>query len=338
MKNYVVWILLMGLLSCQLSAQELIDKVQIDFTGIEKVNVRGAFCKTEFYAGSGDALSLEGEIRGLRKYEGVRIRHSQEGSLLEVWIEHPRNVNDQLRGYLVFNLPRDTEINVVTLSGSIILQGVGYNKTFIETLSGTVDVERAITPLEIKSSSGSVSAKSLQGDVSINTISGGIAIEDAKSSCSASSVSGSINASELAGGIKAATISGGITAQGVSGKGEAKSVSGSIKFSDVKGSIEATSSSGSIQLSEISGSVAANTVSGTISGDGIYLKDSSSFKSTSGSIEVLLANKQEDLSFDLRSTSGRLSIFGKTGSKQMLEGQGQIKVIGVTTSGSQRYK
>jgi hypothetical protein len=299
--------LLFGLLISAFSfapllSQELLDRVVEIFNGVEMVSIKGSFCKTEIVTGSDAEVILEGEIRSVRRYQDLRIRYVQTGSQLDVWIEHPRHTTGQLRGLLRLTVPAQTRVEVANLSGSISADGLGNNSTTLETLSGNVEVKNIMGPLKIKTTSGNINGALLGGNVSAQAVSGNISMKD------------------------------------VMGDAEIKTVSGEIVLSRLKGNAVVTSSSGGIRLDEVIGLLDLTTISGAIKGQQVMLTGPSTFKNGSGNIDMMFGNDEATLSFNLKSVSGRIDLFGLIAEKQLIKGEGPIRVTGATTSGNQTYQ
>lgn len=337
MKRALFLFLAVGL-AVTVSAQELVDKVQLSFEGVSFINVKGAFCRTEFATSGSSDVVLDGEIRGLKKDSDVRIRYSQEGSRLNVWVDYPSLRNEQLKGYLIFTIPESAEISVSNISGNVSVEGPLYGKAVVETVSGFIIATNLITSTELKSTSGTIKAKSVQGDIKANSVSGEINIEEVLGFGSLSTVSGSISATGINKGAEVQTISGFINLRDVIGGGRLNSVSGSVSISAGKGDFHLGSTSGSVSLTSLEGTLDIETISGSIVGNSVKLTGTSSFKSKSGNIDMDLTNGQEELSFDLESTSGGITYYGIKGKKRIFSDSGNIKINGNTLSGEISFK
>jgi hypothetical protein len=335
--------LLFGLLISAFSfapllSQELLDRVVEIFNGVEMVSIKGSFCKTEIVTGSDAEVILEGEIRSVRRYQDLRIRYVQTGSQLDVWIDHPRHSTGQLRGLLRLTVPAQTRVEVANLSGSISADGLGNNSTTLETLSGNVEVKNIMGPLKIKTTSGNINGALLGGNVSAQAVSGNISMKDVQGECQLSSISGNLRASNALNGVGLNTTSGNITLSDVIGDAELRTVSGEIVVSRLKGNAVATSSSGGIRVEEVIGLLDLTTISGAIKGQQVMLTGPSTFNNGSGNIDMMFGNDAEALSFNLKTVSGRIDVYGLTAEKQLVKGEGPISVTGATTSGNQTYQ
>ncbi len=335
--------LLFGLLFFSFSlsplfSQELLDRVQENFKGVETVSIKGAFCTTEIVSGSDAEVSMEGEIRSVRRYQDLRIRYAQTGSQLDVWIEQPCNTTGQIRGLLMLTVPAQTRVEVSNLSGSISIDGLGNSPCTLETLSGDVELKNIMGALKVNTTSGDINGVMLGGDVYAHSVSGNITMKDIQGGCHLSSVSGNVRVSSALNGVGLSTTSGNISLADVMGIAEVRSVSGEIAVTRLKGNAVATSSSGGIRLDGVVGKLDLTTSSGAIRGQQVMLTEHSSFKNGSGNIDITLSNDPETLSFDLKTSSGRIDVYGRKSDKPLKKGDGVIRVIGVTTSGNQSYR
>src|SRR5690606_4530983 len=132
-----------------------------------------------------------------------------------------------------------------------------------------------------------------------------------------SSVSASINASGIYQGTEGQTIPGAIGLREVVGGGKGSSVSGNKIINACKGELHMGSTSGTVSLTSHEGILDIETISGSIVGSSVKLTGTSSFKSQSGNIDMDLTNRQEELSFDLESTSGGITYYGIKGKKRI---------------------
>lgn len=340
MRVKALWfgLLILAFSFAPLLSQELSDRVVEIFNGVETVSVKGSFCKTEIVIGSDAEVILEGEIRSVRRYQDLRIRYAQTGSQLDIWIEHPRNTTGQIRGLLRLTVPAQTRVEVANLSGSISADGLGNNSTTLETLSGNVDVKNIMGPLKIKTTSGNINGALLGGNVSAQTVSGNISINDVQGQCALTSISGNVRATYVLNGAGLNTTSGNITLSDVVGDTEIRTVSGEIGVSRLKGNAVVTSSSGGIRVEEVVGLLDLTTISGAIKGQQVMLTGPSTFRNGAGNIDIMFANDAEALSFNLKTVSGHISVYGLMAEKQLIKGEGPFRITGATTSGNQNYR
>ena len=123
----------------------------------------------------------------------------------------------------------------------------------------------------------------------------------------------------------------------VEGDIDTRASSGDITISDFDGEVEVEATSGDIDLRGGTGSMSIRTTSGNIEGNDIRLTGNAYFKASSGDVEIDFENDVSELSFDLTATSGSLDAGNKSGEKKLYIDRGNLKVIGVTSSGDQDY-
>lgn len=318
-------------------SQDLVDQVNESFTDINSVTVKGIFCDVDVEPGSNSTVTLEGEIRATKKYEDLRIKFTKTGNSLEVWVEQPKNITGQVKGFLNLSIPVTTLLKVENISGSIKVSGVGRDELLLNAISGSIIAGNIPCTARLKTVSGSIKASVIEGDVSAKAVSGSINVNDIKGSADLSSVSGSINASSIIKEVNASSVSGSVNLTDIFSAVKGKTVSGGLHFTNVKGNITANSTSGGISLTGIVGEINASATSGSIKGSSVMLTGNSSFNNTSGSVDIILDNNSDALAFDLHSGSGSLEAAGVRSSKKLVTGSGPVKITGFTASGSQRY-
>jgi hypothetical protein len=117
-----------------------------------------------------------------------------------------------------------------------------------------------------------------------------------------------------------------------------RTVSGRVRLYHVRGRVSAESVSGSIDLYSTQGGIKARSVSGSITGRGLRLTDESSFSTVSGSVDVELDSALDDLSFDLHSVSGSITVGSIRAERGLKIGFGRTLVRGTTVSGSMLFE
>lgn len=319
-------------------AQELADQVRESFQGVESIHVKGAFCKVDIQPATGRTVELDGELRSVRRVDGLKIHYALKNGLLDVWIEQPARITGQLKGYLSFEVPPGISIKVENVSGEVKVLGVGGENTILETVSGGIVAENIPANLQAKSVSGSIKTNTVSGTLHARSVSGALNLVSVGGIADVSSVSGSIVVKSVMGDIKSGNTSGSTNISEVMGIADIKSVSGSVSVTGVKGDVAASTASGSIEVREIVGSLNLTSTSGGIKGSAVILTGNSNFKSSSGSVDISFGNDLSGMTFDLRASSGSVSVGDTRGANQLNVGNGPIVVRGTTTSGSQRYR
>lgn len=319
------------------SYQETVDTT---FLGITKIEVQGSFCDVKIVQGKQELLKVKGEIKIDKKglFSNSINKHyitcTKTGNTLVVKITDDENSSwknnlvvgsYELEGHLDIELPLETkDIMAETYSGAIEAKDFTGNAINLITSSGDIKANIIRSPLIAKTYSGNIVLSQVWGDVTTESSSGNQGFLFIKGNQISQSYSGNINITAL------------------TGNAEIQSSSGNQTIANLEGNLRATTYSGNIVLLETKGDLQLSTSSGDIAGVKIELTDNSDFKTYSGNIDFDLKNKFSDLSFELQTYSGNLSVNNGTqsytGEGQLNMKQGPILVKGSTSSGSQSFK
>ncbi len=157
--------------------------------------------------------------------------------------------------------------------------------------------------VEIVSLSGSVTVEGMDGTVEANSTSGGVRVSGGHSrTVVANSRSGGVEVDADADRVEATSLSGPVTVTGtVRDRVEATSLSGGVRITASAGQVEAGSTSGSVEIASMRGRAEVHSVSGDVrvTGRGI----SGSFQTVSGSV-ILTGDLDRDGDVELNSHSG----------------------------------
>ena len=175
--------------------------------------------------------------------------------------------------------------------------------------------------VDLSTSSGSIEIETIEtDDIRLKSSSGEINIKNCTGSLNVSSSSGHQSIKELTGDISADTSSGRQFYEGITGN------------------IAAESSSGDITINGQSGTLDLKASSGDLRGQDVYLDGDSSFSTSSGRIDFDFKNDLNEFTFDLSSSSGRLSVGQSKVKGELVIGNGKITIIGNSSSGDQSYR
>jgi DUF4097 and DUF4098 domain-containing protein YvlB len=289
-------------------AQNTIDQVDTSYEGVSKLVVKGGFCDVNIVGGGENQVALNGKISGTSNNGEIKIMHRQSGSTLEVWIDRPSGNNwnwgiNNLNGKLNFRVPARLEVIVTNSSGDIDVKNIEYSVCELGTSSGDIRAESINANLKITATSGDISATQVKGN------------------------------------LKGRTSSGSQKLTNIVGEIETEASSGDIRINTSEGDIEAQTTSGSIDIESAKGVFDLKTTSGGIDGNAVIVMGNSSFKSTSGNIDIQLKNDMKTISFDLQASSGNLRAGQIRADRKlyMKNGSGGIEIRGVSSSGNQSY-
>jgi DUF4097 and DUF4098 domain-containing protein YvlB len=270
--------------------------------------VKGGFCDVNIEGDDRSKIDFVGQLNGTNNSGDVKIMHRQSGNVLEVWIDRPERNNwswgfNNLNGKLDFKVPSNIEIIVNNSSGNVFATNIKYATCELSASSGDVKGINITANLKIVATSGDIRAEQINGNVRAKTTSGGLELKTVK------------------------------------GEIEADATSGNIRIDATEGNIDAGTTSGSIDIDGAKGIFALSSTSGDIEGKYVELTGNSTFKSTSGSIDIRLKNDMKMLNFDLSASSGSLRAAGISSERKLLlkNGNGNIEIRGVSSSGDQSY-
>ncbi len=339
MKRIVFFLQVWFLCGCSfLNAQEILDNISTNYTGVESIQVKGLFCEVSVGPGVGEMVQLIGEIRGVRRVDEYKIKAQQNGSVLEVWLEHPRTMHGSVKGFLDFQVPKGVILKVDNISGNVKVNGVGRDEIWLKSISGNIKASGIPCDLKASSVSGNVVVSVIDGSVEARSISGMLQVSNVKGTLTGGTASGTVKVEMVEGAIAVETTSGDCFLNNVMKSASVKSASGNVRVSEIKGDLKGNTISGDIYLEDAVGSFDLETLSGNQKGSEVMLSGSSRFHSLSGDIILAFSNPQGVLSYRLTTSSGSLNAAGTSGDKKLEIGNGPIVVTGHTASGDQNYK
>ncbi len=230
------------------------------------------------------------------------VLHSVVGSTVRVRVEQDRVLFPRPhRGRLVFQVPRDTDITVESLTGSVSIVGIASPELRVRTTTGRISLEQIDADIHARTNTGSIEIRRSRGRFDVGSTTGPIRITDAE------------------------------------GPVISSSATGSHSYTDLLGDIDARSTTGSIELNRTEGSVRLRTSTGSQKGSAVTLTADSSFQASTGRIDMGLTNRLDQLQFELTSTTGSLEVGRERSQRRLfLSGTG-IVVTGATSTGSQRF-
>jgi DUF4097 and DUF4098 domain-containing protein YvlB len=333
---YFMFLLLTG---CQLTgAQELVDQVDSRFEGVRSISVEGVFCDVSVKPGDASEVHLIGEIRVTRGGDDFSIEVSQNGSELKVWVEHPNNLRGMVKGFLSFQVPDNVLLKVKNVSGNVEVEKIGSDNMELGSVSGNIKVSGAGGNTALHSVSGEVEAFLIDGHLEAKSVSGNVRAANIKGDFSGSSTSGNISARMVEGETLMGSTSGDLMGEDLMKGASLKTTSGNIQVNIMKGNLVCKSVSGDLKLADVTGSLNTSSTSGSQNGSRIMLTGDSRFNAVSGDVKMDLLNELENLSFRLKSGSGRLKAGNSSADDRLEISGGNILVTGSTTSGSQIFE
>ncbi|MCF8303768.1 MAG: DUF4097 domain-containing protein [Bacteroidales bacterium] len=305
-KGFLFSVLVAGIFllqSCSITAQSVYAEIDENFSGIERIEVEGSFCDVTVKGTSADDVTVEGQIKGKSHKKDFEINARKTGSTLKIWVESPgfNWGSISISGYLDIQVPEKISVYVDNSSGDVKALSLKGGELYFEASSGNVQLSAILSNLKAETSSGNIKVEQVKGNIN------------------AESTSGDQRFSNVKGNI------------------ETYSSSGDLKFNQVMGNIKAESSSGDHEYRNVEGRLNLEASSGDIEGEGVNLTGDSRFETSSGDIKFDLTNDIEDLSFDLRASSGDLRVGRNKAEDNFNRSGGRLLVKGVSSSGDQTY-
>ena len=286
-------------------SEEVTMDDRISISGISKLVLRSSFFKVEIEGQSQNSVEAKITIPAGLRSRGVKVLHEQRDSELHVWVEKPIFSIPMLPGEsarMNFKVPQSTDLEVENSSGSVDVAGLATENANLKVSSARLQVKDVAAKLTAKSSSGGINIESCDGEKRLDSSSGKITVIKSK------------------------------------GDIAAESSSGAHSYSSVDGSIAAESSSGLITIAGTKGSLDLKASSGNLAAKDVTITGDSSFSTSSGTIGVEFTNNMEDFTFKLRSSSGMIKAGTSRGKGDLEIGNGDIRIVGKSSSGNQSYQ
>ncbi len=189
--------------------------------------------------------------------------------------------------------------------GDTIRIGKRFSNMRHITTNYRIEVPRD-TEINVTSVSGSQSIRDVRGPVNAQGASGSIRVQGIERDAQLNSVSGSVDAIDMGGDLRGSSASGSVTVSNVKGDVRANSLSGSVRVSNPAGRVDTDSASGSIEIQGAKYDVKAHGVSGGISvkgdpGEHGYWD----LKTISGGVDVYVPSKA-NFRFSADAASGEI--------------------------------
>jgi DUF4097 and DUF4098 domain-containing protein YvlB len=244
------------------------------------------------------------------------------------------------------------DINIKEVSGNMLISSSSGNisisqvkgKADIACSYGNIDLSAIDGDLNVGSASGNITGSDLNADkINIKSSYGFVKVLNCKATLDVKSNSGNIILDRITGGIKVNASYGEINLNDVSGDAFINSASGNIEISKLTGKMVITSNYGHIVANDCVSQVFIKSTSGNVTGKNITLVKDLYVNANYGHIHITLKNDLNELTFNLSSASGHLSLnkggiklTGKEGKLNLQKGD--ILVKAVSSSGDQVFE
>ena len=335
MKKIVALLFLVLPLTMVAQDLQVVASANEHFENITSVYVSGEFCKINII--SGDAIYVKGELKATKQLEGYAIAFSEEAGELKVNVQKPKSGWTTHSGIVDITLPDGVNLNVVTSSGYITLNGISSSIISAQSKSGKIIADNLEGKVTLKAKSASVKVNTIKGQLSMSTKGGAQVARNIDGAASFYSGSGALLIENIKGALKTETTDGAQTIKEVDGEIYLKTMSGAMKLSNASGNVKSLSAAGTLNLFDVTGVFNLVSTKGAIIGTRVKLSESSSFQTTEGKIKLKMLNSKESLSFVCESEHAYIVAFGKSKKKKLKTGSGAIVVTSVSTTGAQSY-
>ncbi|MES2679076.1 MAG: DUF4097 family beta strand repeat-containing protein [Bacteroidota bacterium] len=242
-------------------------------------------------------------------------------------------------------------INIKGVTGNMLISSSSGNISLSEVKGnagiacsyGNIDLDKIDGELNLSSASGNITGAGLNANkINIKSSYGFVKISNARATLIVTSSSGNISLGHITGGITVSASYGEIKLSDVTGDAVLTSASGNIEISKLTGKMFITSNYGDIVANDCLSQVYIKSTSGNVRGKNIELVKDLYVNANYGHIHMNLKNDLNELTFNLSSTSGNLSLnkggvklTGKEGKLSLQKGD--ILVKGVSNSGDQVF-
>lgn len=339
MKKFILLIILlfiMAITAYSWAMPEMVD--EFEYSHIEDVEIKGSLF--DITIEGKDISRVTGKIETSKKE--YMLYHKKEGSTLVIWFEKPwwAIFSSPGKHTLTMQVPAATNIHINNSSGKVDVKNLDTEEVSLKTSSGKIFTENIKADQGYKSSSGDIIVNKVfsSGEISFKASSGNVNIDGFEADLQVRTSSGKIIINNANGEKIINSSSGEIRISSSNGNIESHSRSGKHTYKDISGNIMASASSGKIIIASQKGSLELSTSSGKITGEDINITADSSFKTTSGIISIDYTNPDEDFTFDLITSSGKLKAGSTIARKELRTGDGSITIKGKSTSGDQTYE
>ena len=298
MKRLIVTLLLLLAAFSFAAAGGSREQGDFEYTDISDLVVEAGTFDVEIDAGRGDSVEMT-----IDNYpDNYTVYHSVNGSTVRVWIERQNSLFQRPhRGRLRFVVPTEIDLEVDNSTGDVEMRGIVSDRIAISTSTGDVEIDDA------------------KIDGAVDTTTGGISIDSVIGDLTVSATTGRVELSEIEGDVSVRTST------------------GSQNLRDIVGDLTIRATTGGVRLDDIEGRLTIRTSTGNITGEDVLLTGDSTFKASTGRIEIDLENRVENLEFDLTSTTGSLRAGDDRSQRRLFLGGTGIRVEGETSTGNQRY-
>lgn len=287
--------------SCGYSQMETAVDIEKSFSGIEEIEINGGFLEVTYEGRENDReVFLNAYLESNRK-DDYDIVYRVDGKKLKVELKRLKSSggSNNNSGFISLTGPENVRLNVTNSSGRMFISGLTNREATFKCSSGRIDLKNLMVDnIKINASSGKIDGHLLGGNVNCTISSGSVNLEK---------------------------VDGNVTLKGSSGRFAVK---------EVQGKVNTSMSSGRVTLENIHELASATVSSGRIKGTDVGLGRDTELKTSSGSITLQTNDDLDDYNFDMRGSSGSLTVGNQKGKKRMhIDNRADATVRGSVSSG-----
>ncbi|MFL0684879.1 MAG: DUF4097 family beta strand repeat-containing protein [Algoriphagus aquaeductus] len=264
---------LLLLSSCE-REMELVQTIDEDFSGIQRIDIESGFLEVNYEAKSGQTMvSLDGMVESTRE-GSYRVDYSVTGNTLLIKLDKKgRFGGGNHRGTINLSGPRNLDLNINAGSGKSQVSGIEFPNLDITSGSGGILVTNVKAPsIQLKAGSGTVEGYNLVGNVNIEVSSGRVEID------------------QMAGNLKIVASSGNVGVKRLAGK------------------LNTELSSGNLEMATITEIESLKVSSGNMTGTGVGLGPKTNLVSSSGKISIQTPSNLRAYNYDIQAGSGKVTV------------------------------
>ena len=279
---------------------ELVQSINEEFSGITSIEIESSFLDVNYQGlENAESVQLLGALES-NKSGKYSIEFRVEDSRLIIEVERIGIGGGNSRGYLNLTGPVLMDFDLEASSGNVKISRITSNEFEFDGGSGNLELINVTAPrIDLELSSGRIEASHLVGDVEMEISSGNAIISD---------------------------LDGNINAVGSSGK---------FNFTAINGKVNSTLNSGNGTLSRVKEIGKLKISSGNYSVEDSYLGPNTLLEGSSGSLDIKTDSDLSAFNFDLKTSSGNLSVGQSTSSGSLkIDNGSPYTVSGVVTSGN----
>lgn len=215
------------------------------------VNVKNVVGSVEIVAWDRNEVNLKGRI----EEDVERVEFEADGEDIEIEVVVPRQLRNHRAGaYLTLQVPRESKLDVETVSAPVTVTGVRGDPMEVQTVNGKIEITEGTGAVEVQTINGEIRLRGDYRNVQASTVNGQIDVDRVQERVVAETISGGVtvvagqpNQVEISGVSASVRYEGGL---GPGGRFEAEVFSGNVNVHfthDVFGRYDISTFSGGIE-------------------------------------------------------------------------------------------